>query len=82
MKKEFIIEAKRMQQLAGLTENIEEKKDYLVKGDNQTLVRVEDSIQTIEDALDQIITDPKKNTQALAKYAMDALKDIKELLIK
>ena len=55
-------------------------KDYIAKGDNQVIVRVDDSIQTAEDALNQIITDPKKNTRALAKYAMDTMQDVKQIV--
>jgi len=59
-----------------------DNKDYIVKGDNQVIVRVDDSIETTEDALNQIITDPKKNTRDLAKYAMDSIDDIKNIVKK
>jgi hypothetical protein len=57
----------------------EERENYLVKGDNQILVRMEDSIDTIESALDQIINNPRQNIRDLAKYALDALEDIKSI---
>jgi hypothetical protein len=63
-----------------LKEKKEDREKYLVKGDYQVLVRMEDSIDAIESALDQIINNPKQNTRDLAKYALDSLEDIKNIL--
>jgi hypothetical protein len=70
---------KIVKQLKG-NHNHNSGKDYIVKGDNEVIVRVDDSIETAEEALNQIITDPKKNTRALAKYAMDSISDMKKIV--
>jgi len=60
----------------------EAKENFLVKGDTQVIIRMEDAIQQIEDALDQLTVNPTKNVKGLTKYAMDGLDDIKELIKK
>ena len=78
--KRQINEVKRIQELAGIPQ--EAKKDYIVRGTNDLniLVRMDDAIEQIETALEQLITDPTTNVEDLAKYAMRGLDDIKELV--
>lgn len=64
-------------------QGIHEKQDYLVKGDSQIsqiIVRIEDSVETIEDVFDQMIADPRKNIRGLAEYGHQAVQDIKQIL--
>jgi serine/threonine protein kinase HipA of HipAB toxin-antitoxin module len=56
-----------------------EKEKFLTKGDNEVITRISDAIQTIEASLEQLISDPTKNVRNLAKYAMEALDDIKKI---
>jgi len=60
----------------------EAKENFLVKGDTQVIIRIEDAIQQIQDALGQLMVNPTKNVKGLAKYAMHGLDDIKELIKK
>ena len=77
--KQPINEIKRMQQLAGVTEA---EENFLVKGDDQVIIRIEDALQQIQDAMEQLMQDPTKNVRGLAKYAMDSLNDVREILNK
>jgi len=77
--KQQINEIKRMQQLAGVTEA---KENFLVKGDNQVIIRMEDALQQIQDAMEQLMQDPTKNVRGLAKYAMEGLEEVREILNK
>jgi hypothetical protein len=77
--KQQINEIKRMQELAGVTEA---EENFLVKGDDQVIIRIEDALQQIQDAMEQLMQDPTKNVRGLAKYAMDSLNDVREILNK
>lgn len=77
--KNQINEVKRMQKLAGVTEA---KENFLVKGDNQVIIRMEDALQQIQDAMEQLIADPTKNVRGLAKYAIEGLEEVREILNK
>jgi len=75
--KSKINEIKRMQQLAGLKEA---KEDFLVKGDSQVIIRMEDALEQIQSSMEQLIQDPTKNVRGLAKYAMKGLEEVREIL--
>lgn len=57
-----------------------EKEKFLTKGDNQVIVRIGDSIETLEGIFDQMISMPTKNIRGLAEYGHQTIQDIKQIL--
>jgi hypothetical protein len=58
----------------------EARTDYIVKGDSEVIIRIDDSIQTIEDIFDQLLSNPTKNVRGLANYGKEELEDIKQIV--
>lgn len=55
-------------------------RDYISKGENEVIFRLDDSIETMKDIFDQIINNPTKNIRGLAKYGMETLEDIQTIV--
>jgi hypothetical protein len=61
-------------------ETSEAKEDYLVRGDSQVIIRMEDALEQIQSSMEQLIQDPTRNVRGLANHAMEGLEEVKEIL--
>lgn len=79
-----INEIKRIQKLAGVITENENKKDYTVSPETGQVTTINDSIKIIEDVMNHMIDNPTENIVSkipdLAKYVKNQLRTIRKIV--